>query len=91
MSPTAHDQLRARTCDVLIQLGALLDGLKLAREVNRLPSEPASDALVTLQHLEEAACAADSAQTLLADLAQSLDAQIEATKLAAAPLTGGAS
>ena len=27
MSPTAHDQLRARTCDVLIQLGALLDGL----------------------------------------------------------------
>lgn len=87
MSPTTEAALQARICDVYIQLGALLESVKLAREVNRLPSDAAADALITLQHIEEAECAGDTAQTLLADLMQSLDRECEAARHASGPLT----
>lgn len=89
MSPATHDQFRARVCDVIRQLGACLDGLATAAECNRLPGDPASDALVTLQHLDEAACAVESTATLVTDLATAIDAECEAQKLRAAPLIGG--
>lgn len=92
MSPATEAALQARTCDVHIQLGALLESVKLAREVNRLRGDtPEADALITLQHIEEAMCAGDTAQTLLADLMQSLGRECEGARVAAGSLVGGES
>lgn len=91
MSPTTHDALCARVCGVIRQLGAALDGIAMAAECNRVPGDPAVDAAITIQHLDEAACAVESSATLVHDLAIALDAQIEATKKIAAPFVGGAS
>lgn len=85
MSPATHHELRARVCGVLQQLGRALDGLQFAAEVSRLPGDPAADAVVALRHLEEAACALDSASTLVNDTATFLDMQIDLTKQIAAP------
>lgn len=86
MSPATEAAMQGRACEVIIQLGALLESVKLAREVNRLPGESAADAFVTLQHLEEAACACDTAQTLLSDLATALDRECEAARLTSGAL-----
>lgn len=92
MSPAKEAELQGRVCDVIIQLGALLDSVKLAREVNRLHGDsPEADALITHRHLEEAECAGDTAQTLLADLMQQLMFESEAARCAAGSLAGGAS
>lgn len=86
MSPASHDLFRARVCEVLRQLGAALDGLAMAAECSRLVTEPAADAIVTIKHLEEAACAVDSAATLTHDLADLIDRQLDVEKATAAPL-----
>ena len=88
------DQLntfRTQACFVVQQLGACLDALQTAGECSRVPGEPAADALCTVMHLEEAACAVESAATFVHDLAVRLDRQIEAEKRAAGALVGGAS
>lgn len=90
MSPDTHHQLRAQVCHVIRQLGACLDGLATAAECNRLPDEPATDALCTIMHLEEAACAVESAATFVHDLALCIDRQLDVEKRTAGPfLTDG--
>ena len=91
MNPATHQQFQAQVCNVIRQLGQALDGFATAAECNRLPGDRAVDALVTLQHLDEAACAVESATTLMNDLAVAIDRECEAAKTAAAPLIGGAS
>ena len=90
MSPATHDALRGRVCDLVRQLGVCLDGLAMAAECNRLPDEPATDALCTITHLEEAACAVESAATFVHDLALCIDRQLDVEKRTAGPfLTDG--
>jgi hypothetical protein len=92
MNAATEAALQARTCEVIIQLGALLESVKLAREVNRLRGDtPEADALITLQQIEEAECAGDTAQQLLADLMLQLMFESEAARVAAGSLAGGAS
>lgn len=88
MSPATHDALRARVCDIIRQLGAALDGLAMAAEVSRLPSDAAVDALIAAAHLDEAACAVESTAALVEALARDLDKEITATKQAAAVMFG---
>lgn len=88
MSPATHDALRARACDVIRQLGAALDGLAMAAEVSRLPSTATVDALICLQHLDEAACAVESSAALIDELATALDAEVVATSRVAVTLGG---
>ena len=88
MSPATHDALRAHACNVIRQLGAALDGLAMAAEVSRLPSTATVDALICVQHLEEAACAVESSAALVEELAKALDVELDATQRVAVTLAG---
>jgi hypothetical protein len=66
--------LRARACGLVSALGSLLDSLELVGQIDANPSDPFSDALISAQHLEEAAATADTLAQAATDLATAIDA-----------------
>lgn len=89
MTPEEHNALRVHACSIMRELGACLDALGNAAETQRLPGEdPAADAMIVHQHLDEAANALDSLCTRAGDMLQQLDALVERADLAASPFLG---
>lgn len=95
MTPEQHNAQRVRACSVMRELGAWLDALANAAETQRLPGDPAADALIVHQHLSEACCALDTLCTHAGDALQEMETLVERADLAAAPFLapgkGGAS
>ena len=69
--------LRVKACLIMRELGALLDAIDEAAESQRLPSDPAADAMIVHSHLDDAANAADSVATHATDLLHALEPIIE--------------
>ena len=94
MTPDEHNALRAKACAMIRELGALIDALEMATESDRLPGDPAVDAMIVHEHLDDAANAADSAATHATDLLHALEPIIERENRAAGallvPAEGGA-
>lgn len=86
MTPDELHALRAKACSVIRELGALLDALDMAAESQRLPGDPAADAMIVHSHLDDAANAADCAATHCTDLLHALEPIIERANRAAGPL-----
>lgn len=73
MNPAEISALRSRACAVIAALGDVLDSLTVLEQTQSLPDQPAADAAVAGQVLDEAALAADTAVTHASDLASALD------------------
>ena len=86
MTPEEHNGLRVRACTIIRELGACLDALGNAAETQRLPGDdPAAEALIVHQHLDEAANALDTLCTHAGDMVADLDRLVTRADLAAAP------
>lgn len=86
------DSLRAQACTMMAALGGCLDSLLLIEQTLARPDDPFSDGVVTAQHLDEAALAADTLAAQASDFALELDRHAIAQRGAVEALEkGGAS
>jgi hypothetical protein len=86
VTPDELNALRAKACAIVRELGAVVDALDMAAESQRLPGDPAADAMIVHSHLDDAANAADSVATHATDLLHALEPIIERANRAAGAL-----
>lgn len=90
MTPAEITAIRARACAIMSALGSVLDSVTIMEQIATAPSDPFSDALVTAQHLEEAAATADTIAQHATDFATAVDALQVQHQEQARKLEGGA-